>query len=149
MTAESFVPTGQDLAELVPVDSPARILLQGPPAPMCRAVVGRVRCLLSIDRVDGRDWFHVSASVAGEPTDRRMRRRKARRGEPASLVAPALPSWRELVAVRAALFMPEAVVVQVFPPVSEWYSEAEVLHLWQRLGPDRLIPDLRRAGGRL
>lgn len=151
--ALSCVPTNLDLLRLIPYPRPAGLLIYreivaGSPA--VGASLGRVRCLLSIDVVEGRDWYHVSASVPGTPIPRAERRRLERKhGAPAAQYRPALPTWAELSAVRKALFQPFALVVQVFPPEEEWASEAEVLHLWQRLGEDRLIPDLRRKGGRL
>lgn len=150
MPAESFVPTLQELRELVPTDSEAKIKLHGPPHYTCTALVGECRCILSIDRAAGRDWYHVSVSVPGRLMDATARRALTQRGvQDLARSAPALPSWEDLVAVRKALFRPDAVVVQVFPPITEWFSEADVLHLWQRLGADRLVPDLRRGDGKL
>lgn len=125
----SRVPMPEDLALLVPARGLRNTYLtELHGAPMLCAMVGPVRCILSIDHADGREWFHVSASGPGP------------RGK------PRLPTWAELAQVRAALFKPDAVVVQVFPPEAEWYTAAEVLHLWQRIGADRLIPDLRKEG---
>lgn len=66
-------------------------------------------------------WYHVSYSLA----DR-------------------CPTHEETCAVRAAMFKPDALVVAVFPPVDEYVNHYPFcLHLWQRIGGERLIPDLR------
>lgn len=126
---ESFLPSPTDLGDLLPRGTPAKIRyvdLNGSRG--CAAYVGQCKALLSLDRAGGRDWYHVSVShyEVGE--------------------APILPTWDELSDVREALFRPDVVVVQVFPPQAEWYSVADVLHLWQRIGADRLVPDLRKGG---
>lgn len=57
------------------------------------------------------------------------------------------PSAEDVRRVREAMFRRSSVVVQVFPPRSEYVNlHAHVLHLWERLGGDRLIPDLREPG---
>lgn len=66
-------------------------------------------------------WYHVSYSLA----DR-------------------CPTHDDTCAVRAAMFKPDALVVAVFPPVDEYVNHMPFcLHLWQRIGGERLIPDLR------
>lgn len=88
--------------------------------PMWR--LGGVRMLASVqEQPDAVEWYHVSYSREGE-----------------------IPSHADTCAVRLAMFRHDACVVQVFPPVSEYVNEnPHVLHLWQRLGTERLIPDLR------
>lgn len=126
---KSLVPNRQQLEELIP--SPADVMIEIQPmgaAAVCVARFGRVKALLSIDEVaGGRQWYHVSVSAPG----------------------PSIPTWEELCRARELLFQPDVVVVQVFPPVDEWFSLHDVLHLWQRIGPDRLVPDLRREEGSL
>lgn len=84
---------------------------------------GSLRVLAGVERKsDGRDYLHVSASQVG---------------------GRATPTWAELARIRRDFFAPDAFVFQAFPPESEWFSLVEALHLWQRLGADRLVPDLR------
>jgi hypothetical protein len=133
MVDASFVPTPAEIALLVPNPENIRMGLvefePGNPASRgLAAQLGDVKCILSIDRAMGREWFHVSVSG----WDKHGR--------------PRLPTWAELTGVRDAIFKPDAVVVQVFPPRGEWFTAAEVLHLWQRIGADRLVPDLRKQG---
>lgn len=72
-------------------------------------------------------WYHVSYSLA----DR-------------------CPTHDETCAVRAAMFRPDALVVAVFPPVDEYVNHMPFcLHLWQRIGGERLIPDLRVSDPRI
>ncbi len=69
----------------------------------------------------GTPWYHVSYSLADKT-----------------------PTHEQTCLVRAAMFKPTAVVVAVFPPVDEYVNlHPFCLHLWQRLTPERLIPDLR------
>lgn len=69
-------------------------------------------------------WYHVSYSFASR-----------------------LPTHDDTVAVRRAFFDPSAVVVSVWPPEDEYVNHhAFVLHLWQRVGGPRLVPDLRVGG---
>lgn len=77
--------------------------------------------LVTIQRTEQREWLHVSLSFANK-----------------------LPTHQDMRSVRGAFFAENAVVVQVFPPEAEYVNDNPfVLHLWQRLGPDRLVPDLR------
>lgn len=124
------MPSAADVARLVPADTKADLWYAPMPGggKALAGLLGRARVICSIDRALGREWFHVSVSVRGDDGK------------------PSLPTWAELLDVRAALFKPDVVVVQVFPPADEWYSIADVLHMWQRIGGDRLVPDLRRGG---
>jgi hypothetical protein len=81
--------------------------------------------LVSVDEhPDGHEWLHVSFS------------RQDR-----------VPTYHDVAWVRKAFFRSEAVVVQVFPPEAEHVNiHPYTLHLWQRLGGERLIPDLRLEG---
>lgn len=100
---------------------------QGPNL-LCYAHFDGAKAMFTIDEAAGRDWFHVSISAGKAPV-------------------VTLPSWHQLKLARELFFQEEVVVVQVFPPASEWFSFGDVLHLWQRLGPGRLVPDLRKKGG--
>jgi hypothetical protein len=60
---------------------------------------------------DGRRWIHASASLIGKAT------RQA-------------PKWKHLCRVRKSFFAPDAEVLQVFPPVTEYVNAAEALHFW-------------------
>lgn len=70
-------------------------------------------------------WYHVSFSRTGR-----------------------MPTYDDAALVRRAFFRPASVVVQVFPPESEHVNDHPYcLHLWERLNPPRLIPDLRVWAG--
>lgn len=89
----------------------------------------RLIVMVSIDRLAGRDWLHVSY-------------RKVSAADPAK--DDDLPTHKDTVFVRETFFKPEGLVVAVFPPKVEYVNvDARVLHLWERFGADRLVPDLR------
>lgn len=127
---ESWVPSRQDIVALCP--EPEIVGYEVLPLPhrptVCVARRGPWKAILSLDVSDDRrEWFHVSVSCGKQHR-------------------PVLPTWNHLCAARRALFQPDVVVVQVMPPADEWFSAANVLHLWQRRGEDRLVPDLRKGG---
>ena len=131
-------PTGAVVASWVPSHADVVALttqpeivswVQAPGGLMCVARLGNWKAILSLDEADGRTWYHVSVS-----------------GGRVGSGKPVLPTWGQLRSARDALFRHDAVVVQILPPRGEWYSLGEVLHLWQRLGADRLVPDMRRGG---
>lgn len=123
----SWTPTRPQLESLVPQSTLDRLILQMVPvneSVVCVARWNRLKAILSIDEAGTREWYHASLSGPGTT----------------------LPTWEELSEARELLFQPEAVVVQIFPPRDEWFTEHDVLHLWQRIGPDRLVPDMRKDG---
>lgn len=87
--------------------------------------LGELLILASVQpAADDSPWYHVSYSFAER-----------------------IPTHEDTCRVRAAMFRPEALVVAVFPPVSEYVNlHPFCLHLWQRIGKERLIPDLRVPG---
>jgi len=85
------------------------------------------RIMASVERPDdGPPWFHVSLSNPDRPYG--------------------MPTHHDMELVREAMFRRSSVVVQVFPPASEVTPFDGVLHLWERLGKDRLVPELRPKG---
>ncbi|MCA1569334.1 MAG: hypothetical protein LC798_03220 [Chloroflexi bacterium] len=79
-----------------------------------------LRLIHSIAREDdGEVWVHLSLS-------RRDRK---------------LPTWEQVCDVKQMLY-PDRVAVQVLPPRDEWYSWAEIHHLWICLTA-RPTPDFR------
>ena len=126
--AASWVPNQADVAALT--TRPGIVSwVKVRSGPMCVARCDAWKAILSLDEADGRTWYHVSVS-----------------GGRVGSGKPELPTWAQLQSARDALFRHDAVVVQILPPRSEWYSIGDVLHLWQRLGADRLVPDMRRGG---
>jgi hypothetical protein len=89
---------------------------------------GALSISASIDERGGSEWLHVCFSKP----DR-------------------VPTHDDLMLVRRTFFRRESVVVQVFPPADEYVNDFPyALHLWERLGEQRLVPDLRTAhAGRL
>lgn len=76
---------------------------------------------VSVQSTAGHGWLHVSVAH----TDR-------------------MPTYSLVAKVRRAFFLDEALVVQVSPPVAEHVDiHPYMLHLWQRLDGERLVPDLR------
>ncbi len=90
--------------------------------------IGGLLILASVEekKDDGHRWYHVSFS------------REDR-----------MPDYADMVLVRRCMFRPDAAdVFMLFPPESEHYNLHNFcLHLWRRLSPDRLIPDLRVDDG--
>lgn len=81
----------------------------------------QLKVLASIERKpDQRDWLHVSFSYEYK-----------------------LPDYETIKEVRELFFPDNATVIQVFPPKAEHVNLSEVLHLWQRIGDNALLPDLR------
>lgn len=78
--------------------------------------------LASLDVVaDGTRWLHASYS------------RQDR-----------IPDHADTLAVRRLIFPADAVVIAVLPPEDEYVNDhPRCLHLWQRIGSERLVPDLR------
>lgn len=106
---------------LIPPRTPALgPFLEGISSPVWR--LGELYMLASVQKDEtGRSWYHVSYS------------RK-----------DICPTQDDSEAVRAAMFQADALVIAVYPPRDEWVCHTSgVLHLWQRLGDDRLVPDLR------
>ncbi len=86
--------------------------------------LGRLHVLLSVEqKPDGHLWLHASLSIS---------RRK-------------MPSYDQIEAVRRAVFKPDALVLQVFPPESEFFAAEKVAHLWSRIDGPRVVPDLREV----
>lgn len=70
-------------------------------------------------------WRHVSVSCEGR-----------------------LPTYAELGEVRELFFDPEATVVQIMPPRSQWVNQHQFcLHLWQRLDQPLLPKGLHATVG--
>lgn len=59
-----------------------------------------------------------------------------------------VPDHDDTCLVRRVFFKPEALVLAVFPPTDEYVNHHQFcLHLWQRIGGARVVPDLRVPGG--
>lgn len=109
---------------LLPLVRPAGLLgpiLSPPPVGAPNWRLDGMIILTTVQESGGAEWYHVSYSRP----DR-------------------VPSHEDTCAVRAAMFRPDALVIAVYPPVDEYINQHPYcLHLWERLGPERLVPDLR------
>jgi hypothetical protein len=86
-----------------------------------------LRIVVSVENVDGVQWVHVSCSY---PTE--------------------LPRWKDLQAVKEALFGPDKQVVQVLAPRSEYVNHHPYcLNLYGRVDDERIVPDFRDPSGTL
>lgn len=115
---------------LLPDFKPAKLLgpIVDPRLDQPKWTLGSMAILATVQpAADDSPWYHVSYSFA----DR-------------------CPTHDETCAVRSMMFRPDALVVAVFPPVDEYVNHMPFcLHLWQRIGGERLIPDLRVSDPRI
>lgn len=74
---------------------------------------GPTRRRLCVQASNGGGWEHVSVSLEG------LRR---------------CPNWDEMCFVKSIFWEAEDCVVQFHPPESQYVNNAEVLHLWRKIG---------------
>ncbi len=86
----------------------------------------RLRVIISVERVVGQKWLHVSLSNSER-----------------------LPNWNELRDAKDLFIGKQRKAILILPPEGEYVNDNPyVLHLWCCLDGDPL-PDFRRHGGTL